>query len=178
MDFDFVADHIQLVWVDKNMEDYRRTQEKFRQNTDTLATFNNAQYCIDFIRQNSTKKIFLITQGLFARDIVPQVENCDQLECVYIFCHNVQNYRDWALDYDKIMKGGIFDIDDDLNISLTKGIRDYLLQATMDLQNKANRCLEKAQELTARYRELYQAKCTLHLSRPPDVEDPAGMQPQ
>ncbi|CAF0803902.1 unnamed protein product [Didymodactylos carnosus] len=176
MDIDFVADHICLVWVDKNMEYYTRTKDKFRENTNTLVTFNNPQQCIRFIYQNPTKKIFLITQGMFAPYIVPAVNNCDQLESVYIFCHIVANYRFEEMQYEKIRKGGIFDIDDDLNMKLTEDIAKYLIQTTMDLQNKANSCTQKAQDLIERYRQLYQVKCTLLLNRSPDEEVPYGIQ--
>jgi hypothetical protein len=103
-----------LLWLDEEIDedkndDCRNNISKLRQVVNTVNTFTNADECIGFIADIKEKTIFIIVSGTFSATIVPILQGMLHVSCVYIFCKNMFQYKQWALRWSKV-KGVFTDI--------------------------------------------------------------------
>ena len=58
--------------------------------------------CINFCKENSTKRIFLVTCGSLGRNVVPQIHDFPQVYAIYVHCGDVPGHMKWANQYSKV----------------------------------------------------------------------------
>ncbi|CAF1259541.1 unnamed protein product [Didymodactylos carnosus] len=148
----------QTIWLDQyigesgNNEDIKN---KFRLIMSTLITFTNVEECLQFIRSNNQKKLFIITSGTLGRQIVPIINDLPQLNSVYIYCSDVARNTSWAIKYPKIKD--ICDAEDELLNRFTNDIAQYIMTQGDHYTKiydtvKAKFCYSYANELFTRVR--------------------------
>ncbi|CAF1218310.1 unnamed protein product, partial [Adineta ricciae] len=102
--------NVVLVWLDDNIEtnseDSQNTLTKLQQIVNNVQTFTDNDQCIEFIISMTDNRVFLITSGAIARNIVPCVHDISQLNSFLIFCANKEYHEQWAKDWPKIR--GVF----------------------------------------------------------------------
>ncbi|CAF3809219.1 unnamed protein product [Rotaria sp. Silwood1] len=97
------------VWLDNRLirsVEYIDTQDQLRTIIKTFVTFNDSNYCVDFITNTTDAKIFFITSNILGRIIVPTIHPFEQIDSIYIFHGNKSSDDQWTEDYKKIK--GIF----------------------------------------------------------------------
>ena len=108
-----------LLWFDPNIgrkEDTKQTQEKLREINDYVSFYEDLQLCIDYIQSAKNEKIFLITSGKQASQILPAVLNLRQIDSIFIFCMKIERYEHLTNEYTKII--GIYNNLDQLSESI------------------------------------------------------------
>jgi tetratricopeptide (TPR) repeat protein len=100
-----VEERFICVWLDNRLmrsEEYIDTQDQLRTIIKTFVTFNDSNYCVDFITNTTDAKIFLITSNILGRILVPTIHPFEQLYSIYIFHGNKSSDDKWTKDYNKI----------------------------------------------------------------------------
>ena len=108
-----------LLWFDPNIghkEDTKQTKEKLREINDYVSFYEDLQLCIDYIQSAKNEKIFLITSGKQASQILPAVLNLRQIDSIFIFCMKIERYEHLTNEYTKII--GIYNNLDQLSESI------------------------------------------------------------
>ena len=100
-----------------------------------LKTLSQEYYClkyfcqipnaVEFIRQNSNKKIFFISSGTIGKEIIPKIYNLPQIQGIYIFCGNISAHVEWAGDYEDNITS-MLEHQDNLLTRLSRDIAKYL----------------------------------------------------
>jgi hypothetical protein len=102
-----------------------------------LAAFTNVERCVDFLQENQTKKVFLITSGSMGRALLPLIKmHCKDAftdpftkqpcASVYVFCHEVKRQMDWMPSYPEYLAPP-FDFDADLLLRMILDIAGYFV---------------------------------------------------
>jgi hypothetical protein len=71
-------ENITLLWFDSNIEsreDTEETEEQLRQINDYVKFYIDLELCVTYIQSIKSEKIFLITSGKRASDILPLISN-------------------------------------------------------------------------------------------------------
>ena len=108
-----------LLWFDPNIghrEDTKQTKDKLREINDYVSFYEDLQLCIDYIQSAKNEKIFLITSGKQASQILPAVLNLRQIDSIFIFCMKIERYEHLTNEYTKII--GIYNNLDQLSESI------------------------------------------------------------
>ncbi|CAF1344078.1 unnamed protein product [Didymodactylos carnosus] len=124
------VNHI-VIWLDQRFSlpgSNERMKEKFRHVTNPLKTFDKPTVCIDFIDSVKDKKIFLITTGPFAQDLVREVHDLPQIEFIYIYTHDINDHSRWVRQYSKIGIEHLINFDENLLECLIHDIGGYLMR--------------------------------------------------
>ncbi|CAF1164308.1 unnamed protein product [Adineta ricciae] len=101
----------------------------------SLAAFTNIEKCIEYLKENRHRKIFLITSASMGRSLLPLIElHCRNVftdqetnelcACVYVFCHDATRHIDWMMDYIDYIPT-TFTFDKDLLVRLVHDIANY-----------------------------------------------------
>ncbi|UJR19099.1 hypothetical protein I4U23_022230 [Adineta vaga] len=104
-----------LIWLhahyDETEDDYQHSFNNFQHLTSNIYTFNDSNVCIDFLTEinHQTKKLLLIIDGIYAKNIIPLIENCSQIDFIFVFRNDIYQYKQWSTNYPKI-KGVFTDI--------------------------------------------------------------------
>ncbi|CAF4449651.1 unnamed protein product [Rotaria sp. Silwood2] len=116
-----------LVWLDSSLdkptESTKSLVNQFFRVTDVVQTFHNVDQCFDFMNSIQYEKIFLIVSGSLGRQILPRIEDLDQVHSSYLFCGNKASHEEWAKQYNKIK--GIHTKIKELCDAVKKDIRFY-----------------------------------------------------
>ena len=108
-----------LLWFDPNIgsrEDTEQTKENLRSINDFVVFHTDLGRCVTFIQSINKEKIFLITSGSKASQLLPLVAHLPQVDSIFIFCLNKDLYQPLVIDYPKII--GIYIHLDDLCSSI------------------------------------------------------------
>ena len=95
---------ITLIWFDPNItecEDIRKTQEKLRKINDYVIFYTDLHLCVSYIQSSEKEKIFLVTSGEHASHILPQTAKLRQIDSIFMFCTEVERYKQLADEYPK-----------------------------------------------------------------------------
>ena len=95
-----------LLWFDPNIghkEDTKQTKEKLREINDYVSFYEDLQLCIDYIQSATNEKIFLITSGKQAPQILPAIVKLRQIDSIFIFCMKIERYEYLTNEYTKII---------------------------------------------------------------------------
>jgi len=64
--------------------------------------FDDNAKCVEFIKQERKKKIYLIASGTRLKLIIDDIHSFNQLDSIYIYCRKPNNYELLKLNYEKI----------------------------------------------------------------------------
>jgi len=120
-----------LLWFNPNIghkEDTKQTQDKLREINDYVSFYEDLQLCIDYIQSAKNEKIFLITSGKQASQILPAVLNLRQIDSIFIFCMKIERYEHLTNEYTKII--GIYNNLD----QLSESIREQMTSVDQQIQ--------------------------------------------
>ncbi|CAF1151371.1 unnamed protein product [Adineta ricciae] len=85
-----------------------------------LAAFTNIERCIEYLKENRHRKIFLITSASMGRSLLPLID----LHCRDVFTDQETNELYWMVDYIDYIPT-TFNFDKDLLVRLVHDIADY-----------------------------------------------------
>jgi hypothetical protein len=112
-----------LIWFDPNIgsrEDTRVTMKRLREINDYVVFQTELESCLAHIKSSQNEKIFLITSGSRASEILPHIQKFRQIDSIFIFCMKISKYEHLTNEYSKIT--GIYtDLD-----SLCASIREQI----------------------------------------------------
>ncbi|CAF0815539.1 unnamed protein product [Rotaria sp. Silwood1] len=92
--YDENKESITLIWFDPNIgsrEDTEQTKQQLRLINDYVIFSTDLEQCITFIQSIDKEKIFLITSGSKASQVLPRIFSFPQIDSIFIFC--VDKYR-------------------------------------------------------------------------------------
>ncbi|CAF1015675.1 unnamed protein product [Didymodactylos carnosus] len=97
---------ITLIWFDKNInvnEDTKETARRLREINDYVVCHKQLEECVEYIKSIQNEKIFIVTSGAGALDILPFLQNCTQIDSIFIFCMRREKYEHLPDEYRKIV---------------------------------------------------------------------------
>jgi hypothetical protein len=103
-----------------------------------LAAFTNIERCVEFLQENSDKRIFLITSGQMGRAAVPLIiHKCQNIftdpvtqqpyAFIYVYCHGIDRNWDWMLNFRDYLAPP-FTHDADLLVRMIRDIANYFVE--------------------------------------------------
>ncbi|CAF1679201.1 unnamed protein product, partial [Rotaria sp. Silwood1] len=114
---------ITLIWYDPYIgtyEDTEKTKEQIRLINDYIIFCNDFEQCIGLIQLIHREKIFFITSGSTASEILPIISAFRQIDSIFIFCMRKNRYEYLLNEYSNII--GIYAHLDDLCQSIKEQI--------------------------------------------------------
>jgi hypothetical protein len=177
-----VGSDIVLLWLDEHIcqdDNCTDLKEEFERNTNTnIYLFHEVERCRRFLQTIRNKQAYCIIQGQHAEKIVPAIIQYTKSPVVYIFCLHTFPLSEWAQDYPCILKGGIFDHEQDLLARLTSDLADHALLKAQEYRVKRAACDDWAHNLTENAKRLKNEQCNLTFRTDPfSNQDTAGQQP-
>ena len=121
---------ITLIWFDPNIDaidDRQVTIDTLRSINDYALIYTDANQCISYIQSIRNEKIFLIISGVWASVILPSIVDLKQLEVIYIFCGQPEQYSYLMERYSKI--AGILTNQQELDLNIRKKLHSFNKQA-------------------------------------------------
>ncbi|CAF1206617.1 unnamed protein product [Didymodactylos carnosus] len=112
-----------LIWLDPYIgsdDDTQRTVAMLREINDFVVFHTHLDSCIDHVTNVQNERIFLVTSGKCAIDLLPHVEIQSQVDSIFIFCLKPNKYKHLQNEYSKII--GIFNEREEL----IKSIKDNI----------------------------------------------------
>ncbi|CAF2658808.1 unnamed protein product [Rotaria sp. Silwood2] len=109
---------ITLIWFDPNIglqEDIERTKQQLRLINDYVIFYGDLERFITFIQKTNKQKIFLVTSGSEASQILPRIYSFRPIDSIFIFCMKKERYEYLLNEYSNIV--GIYINLDDLYLS-------------------------------------------------------------
>ncbi|UJR33433.1 hypothetical protein I4U23_020878 [Adineta vaga] len=97
---------ITLIWFDPALglrEDTERTKEQLRRINDYVIFHTEISECVAYIQSISEEKIFLITSGAHASELLIRVHELSQIDSIFIFCIKKTKYKDLLNKYSKVI---------------------------------------------------------------------------
>jgi hypothetical protein len=95
-----------LLWFDPKIgshEDTKRTQEELRHINNYVIFHTDLDQCVRFIQSIEKEKIFLITSGAKASQILPLVSSLRQIHSIFIYCFKKDRWEQLINEYPKII---------------------------------------------------------------------------
>jgi tetratricopeptide (TPR) repeat protein len=95
-----------LIWFDPNIEsreDTEETKQQLRLINDYVKFHTNLDQCVKFIQSRDKEKIFLITSGSKASQLLPHIASLRQVDSIFIFCMKKERYEHLMNEYPKII---------------------------------------------------------------------------
>ncbi|CAF2113922.1 unnamed protein product [Rotaria magnacalcarata] len=161
-----VGSGVALFWLDEHISQpgvCTKLKQEFELNTTNLYSFSTVDQCRSFLKLVKNQKLFCIIQGKLAKIVVPDIDRYEQSlsPVVYIFCFDVSAYSEWGQNYDCILRGGIFDHEQDVLARLTHDLSQYAALKVQEYSLKRAACDEWAQNLARNAKRLRTDQCTL-----------------
>ncbi|CAF4475970.1 unnamed protein product [Rotaria sp. Silwood2] len=98
--------NFRLIWLDANFDgptnQYRKSIQNLQPIVATITTFTDADQCIDFLSDIENEKIFMIVSGAQGKYVIPEIQECPQLDSIYVFCDNQSIHEQWAKTIPKV----------------------------------------------------------------------------
>ncbi|CAF2155374.1 unnamed protein product [Rotaria magnacalcarata] len=99
-----------VIWVDGNIN---TNNESCQNSLDQLCTVvsevnvcTTPEQCIEFLNNMDDGKVFIISSGALAQQLVFDIHSMAQVNAIYIFCGNKVRHKQWVKDWSKIQ--GVF----------------------------------------------------------------------
>lgn len=146
-----------VVWLDKHIgqdENCRALKNEFRRVTTSFRADSTVEECRNYLPNIKHRKVFFIIQGSLSEEIVPDIERIipEEMEpVVFLFCGNKTKYVEFAQNHESIMRGQIFDHQQDLLGRLTYDLNEYAIKKNLKDISK-----EDALNFTAKFVETFQ----------------------
>ncbi|CAF4252211.1 unnamed protein product [Rotaria sp. Silwood2] len=118
-----------MIWLDANVNDerIRDTEQKFASIINHFKKFQDRAQCQKYIEERSEKdRLVMIVSGQLGKEIVPSVQNLQQVMSIYVYCMNKEINEKWACRFVKI-KGVVVQLDELISRITT----DHNIQKTM-----------------------------------------------
>jgi hypothetical protein len=104
--FNPIIDNTIFAWLDTCQIDFEKFRKRFCKETlihpQQWLFFEKDTECYQFI-EKSTKKVILVTSGRLGQELIENLHHCEQLDSVYIYCQDVDKYKEFAQSYKKIL---------------------------------------------------------------------------
>ncbi|CAF3806372.1 unnamed protein product [Rotaria magnacalcarata] len=121
-----------LICFDPNIEQLENSEKSKEQlriiNNYVIFSFDIEQ-CIRQIESINEEKIFLITSGLKASQILPRISSFQQIDSIFIFSQDNQQYDHLLSEYPKLL-GSYIDFDD-----LSKSIKQQIDRVNNEIES-------------------------------------------
>jgi hypothetical protein len=95
-----------LVWVDDkikmNSKKYTKTLERIRSIVNDVTIITETQPCIEFLREITNEKVFVIVSEGLGRELVPSIHSMVQLDTIYISSDNRVRCEKWTRECCKV----------------------------------------------------------------------------
>jgi tetratricopeptide (TPR) repeat protein len=95
-----------LFWFDPNIgsrEDTEKTKQQLRRINDYVKFYTDLGQCVSCIQSINQEKIFLITSGSKASQLLPSVSSYPQVDSIFIFCLKKEKWKYLMNEYPKII---------------------------------------------------------------------------
>ncbi|CAF1274515.1 unnamed protein product [Adineta steineri] len=120
-----MAQNYLLIWVDESIdetnEDCQNTLTQLRNVVNDVIMCTQSDECIAFLDKHNDENVFVITSGLLAQHLIPEIHDMPKLAAIFIFSDNICYHQQWAKDWKKI-KGVHNDIKDICD-ALKRGVK-------------------------------------------------------
>ena len=117
-------ENVTLVWLTSSADNAERNKqitEDLRTLNDFTFISNDSNKCIDLIKSVDKERIFLIMSAADAYKLLPDISHLSQLDSIYIYPGNREEYKRLFDDFYKIVN--IFDNLDEVKISIKENIQ-------------------------------------------------------
>ncbi|CAF1485319.1 unnamed protein product, partial [Rotaria sordida] len=95
-----------LIWLDANFDesenDYKQSMQQLQNIIATIITFTDADQCVDYLSDIEDEKVLMIVSDSLGQHVIPEIEECPQLDSVYVFCDNQSVHEQWARKISKV----------------------------------------------------------------------------
>lgn len=96
-----------LIWLDDSIEetsnDFKNKQLQLRRVVNSINLFKTEEACIQFVNEETEEKLIIIVSGSLGPTFVPRVHNTSQVNAIFMFYQNGENYEDdWMRIWAKI----------------------------------------------------------------------------
>ena len=95
-----------VVWLDpyinESKQDYQNMVIQLRNVASNLHIFNQRDECIDFLTDAYEEKVFLITDGVTGKEVIPLINDLATLDTIYILCQDKLEHEQWVKRYTKV----------------------------------------------------------------------------
>jgi tetratricopeptide (TPR) repeat protein len=105
-DIDENKENITLIWFDPNIgsrKDTDTTIKRLREINDYVKFYTELDQCLKHIQSIHNEKIFLVTSGARASELLPQITTLRQVDSIFIFCMKKVKYEHLTNEYLKIV---------------------------------------------------------------------------
>ncbi|CAF4267683.1 unnamed protein product, partial [Rotaria sordida] len=95
-----------LIWYDSNINktnDTKETMKELREINNFIVFHIDLKTCIDYIESITNEKIFLVTCGRDALNILIRVHELKQIDSIFIFCFKPEKYQGLLQTYTKLI---------------------------------------------------------------------------
>jgi hypothetical protein len=139
--FNPIIDNTIFTWLDTCQEDYEKFRKSFCKETPVHPQqwlfFEKDNECYQFIEKcvSYPKKVILVTSGRLGQHLIENLHHCEQLDSVYIYCQNVDKYKEFARPYKKVL--GVYSDPVELFSRLRRNL-DKKSEETPTLNNNNN----------------------------------------
>ena len=101
-----ILQNFQLIWLDSDFNEtkphFKKSLENLHQTVTSIATFTDADECVDFIEEIEEGRVFLIVSGSLGRHVVPCIQAMSHVESIYVFCNNKVLHEEWVHKIPKV----------------------------------------------------------------------------
>lgn len=107
--FSPMIDNTIFTWLDTCQTDFEKFRKRFCKETPVHPQqwlfFEKDNECYDFIEKSVEypKKVVLVTSGRLGQNLIENLHDCEQLDSIYIYCQDVEKYREFSQPYKKVL---------------------------------------------------------------------------
>ena len=141
-------ENVTLIWFDPNIgtrDDTNKTMKRLREINDYVMFHTELDQCLTQIFSIKDEKIFVITSGARASELLPCIAKIRQIDSVFIFCMKEARYQHLLSTYKKIV--GIYTDLKSLCISIQEQIdlveKQFATFSYFDQRQKSTKNLSK-----------------------------------
>jgi tetratricopeptide (TPR) repeat protein len=99
-----------VIWLDPNINesnaDYQNSLVHIRRIVNSINTFANIDSCVQFLNGIRDEKVFMIVSDHVCRQIVPRIQQMDQILSIYVFSNQTEEHELKANEWSKVK--GVF----------------------------------------------------------------------
>ncbi|CAM2725207.1 unnamed protein product [Rotaria socialis] len=99
---------LQLVWLDANIhrDINREFWTKIREIYPEAMKFDDQDECLRFLGSgvDDPRRFILIVSGIIAEKLVPDIQRCENILSIYVYCANIFKHEGWSRQYEKVEK--------------------------------------------------------------------------
>lgn len=102
------SDNTIFAWLDTCQADFEKFRKRFCKETPVHPQqwlfFEKDNECYQFIEKSVVypKKVILVTSGKLGQHLIENLHYCEQLDSIYIYCQDLEKYREFAQPYKKV----------------------------------------------------------------------------